>query len=64
MKLEISQNEIIEGDSDWQVRQLSDCYLLKLIKFANELGLNGKKIKKIVKVTPTFMNAVYIDFIC
>jgi hypothetical protein len=64
MRLEISQQEIIEGDFDWQTSQLKDFYLLRLIHFANELGLKGKKIKEVIKVKPNFMEALYIDFVC
>ena len=63
MRLEISQVDIVDGDYDWQVHQLSDFYLNKIIHFANKIGLEGKKIKKIVKVEPTFMSGLYIDFI-
>ena len=64
MKLEISKNEIIEGDYDWEVHRLKDVVLLKYLQFANELGLQGKKIKEIVRVKPTFYEGLYIDFIC
>ena len=64
MKFEISQAEIINGDIDWEIHQLNDVVLHKYIMLANELGLKGKKIKKIVRIDPQFTSAIYIDFIC
>lgn len=64
MRLEISKNEIMEGDTDYQIHRLSDLYLTKIIMKANEIGLQGKKIKEIVKIEPTFIESLYIDFVC
>ncbi len=64
MKLYISKNEIAEGDCDWEVSRLTDSYLLKIIMFANKAGLEGKAIKEIVKIEPTFVPGLYLDFIC
>lgn len=63
VRLAISRNEIIKSDVDWKVRQLKDTVLLNYIKFANDLGLHGKKIKEVVVVEPVFTNALYIDFV-
>lgn len=65
VRLEFSNVELSERDMDWEVRPLKDFYLIKLLNFANEIGLKGKKIKEIVRITPVdFSNRIYIDFIC
>lgn len=66
-RLEISKKELRElGDKDYElVRNLSQPYIFKLIRLANELGLEGKKIKEIVGIQENFSAGnYYIDFIC
>jgi len=63
--MEISQQEILELDKeDWRVTFLSEFYITRLMRKANELGLAGKKIKQVVRAESLFNNAMYIDFIC
>lgn len=66
-KLELSKLDLVnlKIDPDWNVNKISDEYLLKLLKYANDLGLNGKKIKEVVGIQENFSTGnKYIDFIC
>lgn len=63
--LEISKIELQKIDpADWKITKLSDFYLPRLLKKANEIGLQGKKIKEIIKCEDNHNNMVYLDFIC
>lgn len=65
-RLEISQIEIASLDPrDYEVSNLGDFYLTRIIKKANELGLSGKKIKEIVRIDETFgLGKMYVDLVC
>jgi hypothetical protein len=66
-RLEIANTDLraYEHDPDWNVNIVSDWYLIKLLKFANEAGLKGRKIKKVIGIQENFATQrKYIDFIC
>ena len=66
IRLEISSIELTSLDrEDWKYCVLGDFYLTRTIKFANELGLRGKKIKEIIGMQENFATEQrYIDFVC
>lgn len=66
-RFEISHIEIATLDpSEFKImRGMKEWYLLRLIRRANDLGLEGKKIKEICSIQENFANMqMYIDFIC
>ena len=65
-QLEMSQLELVALDpEDFKWTRLSDFYLTRLLKKANELGLEGKRIKEIIGIEEQFGTfARHIDFIC
>lgn len=66
MILEITQLELTQlKKEDYVWRKLSDFYLVRLLKKANELGLEGKKIKEVIGIQENFATGnKYIEFIC
>lgn len=65
-RLIISDLELLHLDErDFKWTRLSDNYLVRLLQMANDLGLQGKKIKEIIGIQEDFANHQrYIDFIC
>lgn len=50
---------------DFKITRMKEWYLMRLIRFANELGIQGKKIKTIYRIDEQFANhQTYIDFEC
>ncbi len=65
MRLEISGKDVIElPREDYEWRKINDWYMKKLIGFANDLGLKGKKIKEIIAIREKFSDKLYFDFVC
>lgn len=64
-RLEISGLELMQLDpEDFKWCQLSNFYLTRLLRMANNLGLEGKKIKDVVGIQENFAtNNRFIDFI-
>ncbi len=63
IRLEFSGVELLENEPDWAIRKYPEGLLFKLMKKANELGLEGKTID-VVEVQENFATgAKYIDFI-
>jgi len=62
-RLEISgTDEIFE--EDFGIEKVKDPYMLKLLRFANEAGLKGRRIKEVVRIEATNKTAIYYDFVC
>ena len=62
-RLEISGVDELFSE-DFGIEKVKDPYMLKLLKFANEAGLKGKKIKEVLKISAVNKTAIYYDFIC
>jgi hypothetical protein len=62
---EISHIDAVNLDPhDFKITKLGDWYLMRLFKWANELGLKGKKIKTIYSIREQFSDRIYVDFEC
>lgn len=62
-RLEISGVDEMFAE-DFGIEKVRDPYMLKLLKFANEAGLKGRRIKEVVKIIAVNKTAIYYDFIC
>lgn len=60
----ISNVEMASLDTeDFKIAKMKDWYITRLLKFANELGLQGKKITDVYRIDEQFSNMqTYIDF--
>jgi hypothetical protein len=62
-RLEISGvDEIFE--EDYGIEKVKDPYMIKLLRFANEAGLKGRRIKEIVRIDQLSTRSRFYDFIC
>lgn len=49
--------------SDFKIARQSNWWIIRMLRFANDLGLQGKKIKDVFRIDETFANQqTYFDF--
>jgi len=64
-RLEISKLEKRNLDeAGMKAISLPESYVVRIFQKANELGLDGKKIKEVISITDPVNGAQYLDFIC
>ena len=65
-RLEISQQRLMDlSPDDWKWCNLTQHYLMKLLKAANDAGLRGRRIKEIRGYEMIdHTNIRYVDFVC
>lgn len=65
-RFEVSGIEMAQLDpEDFKITRQKNWWFVRMLRFANDLGLKGKKIKEVVRIDETFSNQqTYFDFIC
>lgn len=64
-RLEISQQELHElSGMEFKVTRLKDAYLIRLLRLANKVGLEGKRMTEVYGIEEDFATGnLYIDFL-
>lgn len=60
----VSSIEMCQLDpEDFKITRQSNWWIIRMLRFANDLGLQGKKIKDVFRIDETFANQqTYYDF--